>query len=437
MFATSLVADVRVSSPKISQQDSGTYSIEMLIEGSQRIQDTDFKLFEYKSNNPLTNEFITSIILEDLNSFQRLSINLADSYAVDYFAYRLNILNSFNKDIFVFLPDNPIKTARQAMLSKNFTIPPSKKRMSLDNADERVLSQNTEQEKTIEDLQPQDLPDRELPSSVDMSSYITNSGDTMWSISSAVSDQFEADIYQIMWGIFLNNPSAFIDGDINKLMSDVAIEFPNKPLVENLDAQFAKASVRNFSKLEEQSFPRLTLSSPQDNLDMQLESQVNSSLEALEDITKNSNSIKPTLSKEEMSPQAIIEANTTKIVLNEDLPKINNLQIDSSKNAGSVMSSILLVLVSLVAGFLLALFFIKRKETGIQESVQPLSKISSLPEDLGIENNQEEQDLDLARTYIEMGTYENAEEIITSVIKISKDPKILEDAQTLLNKIKS
>jgi FimV-like protein len=437
MLATSLIADIRVSSPKISQQDSGTYSIEMLIEGSQRIQDTDFKLFEYKSNNPLTNEFITSIILEDLNSFQRLSINLADSYAVDYFAYRLNILNSFNKDIFVFLPDNPIKTARQAMLSKNFTIPPPKKRMPLDNANDRILTQNTEQKETIEDLQPQDLPDRELSSSVDMSSYITNSGDTMWSISSAVSDQFEADIYQIMWGIFLNNPSAFIDGDINKLMSDVAIEFPNKPLVENLDAQFAKASVRNFSKLEEQSFPRLTLSSPQDNLDMQLESQVNSSLEPVEDITKNSNSIKPTLSKEEMSPQAIIEANTTKIVLNEDLPKINNLQIDSSKNAESVMSSILLVLVSLVAGFLLALFFIKRKETGIQESVQPLSKISSLPEDLGIENNQEEQDLDLARTYIEMGTYKNAEEIITSVIKISKDPKILEDAQTLLNKIKS
>jgi FimV-like protein len=437
MFATSLEADVRVSSPKISQQDSGTYSIEMLIEGSQRIQDTDFKLFEYKSNNPLTNEFITSIILEDLNSFQRLSINLADSYAIDYFAYRLNILNSFNKDIFVFLPDNPIKTARQAMLSKNFTIPPPKKRMPLENVSDQLLTQSEEKEKTIEDLQQQDLPDREPPSSRDMSLYTTNSGDTMWSISSSVSDQFEADIYQIMWGIFLNNPSAFIDGDINKLMSDVAIEFPNKPLVDNLDAQFAKASVSNFSKLEEQNFPRLTLSSPQDNLDTQLESEVNPSLEALEDITENSNLIKPILSKEEISPQAIIEANTTKIVINAELPKINNPQIDSSKNAGSVMPNILLVLVSLVAGFLLALFFIKRKEAGIQESIQPPSRVSSLPEDLGIENNQEEQDLDLARTYIEMGAYANAEEIITSVIKASKDPKILEDVQTLLNKIKS
>jgi len=437
MFATSLVADLRVSSPKISQQDSGTYSIEMLIEGSQRIQDTDFQLFEYKSNNPLTNEFITSIILEDLNSFQRLSINLADSYTVDYFAYRLNILNSFNKDIFIFLPDNPIKTARQAMLSKNFTIPPPKKRMSLENANDRILIQNTEQEKTIEDLQLQDLPDREPPSSADMSSYTTNSGDTMWSISSAVSDQFEADIYQIMWGIFLNNPSAFIDGNINKLMSDVAIEFPNKPLVENLDAQFAKASVRNFSKIEEPNFPRLTLSSPQDTLDTQPKSQVNPSVAALEDITENSNSIKPIPSKTEMSPQAIIEANTTKIVLNADLPKNNNQQIDSSNNSGSVMPNILLILISLVAGFLLALFFIKRKEASIQEPIQPLSQISSLPEDLGIENNQEEQDLDLARTYIEMGAYENAEEIINSVIKISKDPKILEDAQTLLNKIKS
>ena len=239
-----------------------------------------------------------------------------------------------------------------------------------------------------------------------------------------------------MWGIFLNNPSVFIDGDINKLMSDVAIEFPNKPLVENLDAQFAKDSVRNFSKFEEQNFPRLTLSSPQDNLYTQSESQ-EPSVEALEDITKNSNLIKPILSKEEMSPQAIIEANTTKIVLNAELPKINNPQTDSSKNAGSVMPNILLVLLSLVAGFLLALFFIKRKETGIQESIQPSIKISSLPEDLGIENNQEEQDLDLARTYIEMGAYENAEEIISSVIKISKDPKILEDAQTLHNKVKS
>ena len=436
VLSTSLVADVRVSSPKISQQDSGTYSIEMLIEGSQRIQDSDFKLFEYKSNNPLTNEFITSIILEDLNSFQRLSINLADSYAVDYFAYRLNILNSFNKDIFVFLPDNPIKTARQAMLSNNFTIPPPKKRMLLDNSSDQIVPQNTDEEKTTEDLQQQDLPDREPSSSADMSPYTTNSGDTMWSISSAVSDQFEADIYQIMWGIFLNNPSVFIDGDINKLMSDVAIEFPNKPLVENLDAQFAKDSVKNFSKFEEQNFPRLTLSSPQDNLYTQSESQ-EPSVEALEDITKNSNLIKPILSKEEMSPQAIIEANTTKIVLNAELPKINNPQTDSSKNAGSVMPNILLVLVSLVAGFLLALFFIKRKETGIQESIQPSIKISSLPEDLGIENNQEEQDLDLARTYIEMGAHENAEEIISSVIKISKDPKILEDAQTLLNKIKS
>ena len=436
MLSTSLAADVRVSSPKISQQDSGTYSIEMLIEGSQRIQDTDFKLFEYKSNNPLTNEFITSIILEDLNSFQRLSINLADSYAVDYFAYRLNILNSFNKDIFVFLPDNPIKTARQAMLSNNFTIPPPKKRMLLDNSSDQIVPQNTDEEKTTEDLQQQDLPDREPSSSADMSPYTTNSGDTMWSISSAVSDQFEADIYQIMWGIFLNNPSVFIDGDINKLMSDVAIEFPNKPLVENLDAQFAKDSVKNFSKFEEQNFPRLTLSSPQDNLYTQSESQ-EPSVEALEDITENSNLIKPILSKEEMSPQAIIEANTTKIVLNAELPKINNPQTDSSKNAGSVMPNILLVLVSLVAGFLLALFFIKRKETGIQESIQPSIKISSLPEDLGIENNQEEQDLDLARTYIEMGAHENAEEIISSVIKISKDPKILEDAQTLLNKIKS
>ncbi|MEY2972511.1 MAG: hypothetical protein RI886_288, partial [Pseudomonadota bacterium] len=62
---------------------------------------------------------------------------------------------------------------------------------------------------------------------------------------------------------------------------------------------------------------------------------------------------------------------------------------------------------------------------------------TSLPVGLSIENNQEEQDLDLARTYIEMGSFTNAEAIIAAVINSSKDQTILDDAKTLLSKIKS
>ncbi|MEK9650231.1 MAG: FimV/HubP family polar landmark protein [Gammaproteobacteria bacterium] len=429
MFVTSLIADIRVSSPKISQLESGSYAIEMLIEGNPKIEDKDFKLFDYKSNNPLTNEYITSIILEDLNSFQRLSINLAGSYSIDYFAYRLNILNSYNKDIFVFLPDNPIKSNRQGMLSQNFTVPPNNKRLVASKQNLDASSQLPESEKKLENSSVQESKpqDSNLFSETDL--YITNPGDTMWSVSSSVSDQFEADIYQIMWGIFLHNPAAFIDGDINKLISNIAIEFPNKLSIKGIDAEFAKQSVRSFLNPERENFPRLTLSAPKDNLNIQVEQQR---------VPKNNgiNSNLSTKTAAQMTPQEIIEANTSKIFLNAEVPSKNSLPTDSSFNSKSIMFNLILVFLSLVSGFLLALVFIKRKNGVKESSSQSSYELGYLPEGLGIENNQDEQNLDLARTYVEMGAIENAESIISSVIKASNDPKILEDAQTLLKKIK-
>jgi hypothetical protein len=263
LFAASLVADVKVSSPKISQHTSGNYKIEMLIEAKNKIGDSDFRLFEYKSNNPLTNDFITSTLLEDLDSFQRLTINLSNSYTADYFAYRIKLLDEFNKDIFIFLPDNPIKSARQALQTQNFVIPPSKKIALVEEKDFNNHQEDLKTDTTIGLSEPENILQDEVVSNIGTNSYSTRSGDTMWSISSSIRDEFEADIYQIMWGIFLNNPNAFIDGDISKLISNIDIEFPNKPFVESIDSKFAKESIRNFSTNSDQNSPRLTLSTPQ------------------------------------------------------------------------------------------------------------------------------------------------------------------------------
>ena len=434
LFAASLVADVKVSSPKISQQTSGNYQIEMLIEAKNKIGDSDFRLFEYKSNNPLTNDFVTSILLEDLDSFQRLTINLSNSYTADYFAYRIKLLDEFNKDIFIFLPDNPIKSARQALQTQNFVIPPSKKIALVEEKDFNNHQEDLKTDTTNGLSEPENILQDEVVSDIGTNSYSTKSGDTMWSISSSIRDEFEADIYQIMWGIFLNNPNAFIDGDISKLISNTDIEFPNKPFVESIDPKFAKESIKNFSTNSDQNSPKLTLSNPQ-------EGEVFSAKSQEESITQdNSFHEKPAILNPKQSaqtPAEIIAANTSKLILNADLAQPKQIQVDNANSKDSILANILIALISLVIGFLLALVFVKRKGINSIEATRQYNEGTSLPVGLSIENNQEEQDLDLARTYIEMGSFTNAEAIIAAVINSSKDQTILDDAKTLLNKIKS
>ena len=434
LFAASLVADVKVSSPKISQQTSGNYKIEMLIEAKNKIGDSDFRLFEYKSNNPLTNDFVTSTLLEDLDSFQRLTINLSNSYSADYFAYRIKLLDEFNKDIFIFLPDNPIKSARQALQTQNFVIPPSKKIALVEEKDFNNHQEDLKTDTTIGLSEPENILQDEVVSDIGTNSYSTRSGDTMWSISSSIRDEFEADIYQIMWGIFLNNPNAFIDGDISKLISNIDIEFPNKPFVESIDSKFAKESIRTFSTNSDQNSPKLTLSTPQ-------VSEVFSAKSKEESITQdNSYHEKPAIlnpTQSGQTPAEIIAANTSKLILNADLAQPKQIQVDNANSKDSILANILIALISLVIGFLLALVFVKRKGINSIEATMQYSEGTSLPVGLSIENNQEEQDLDLARTYIEMGSFTNAEAIIAAVINSSKDQTILDDAKTLLSKIKS
>lgn len=434
LFASSLVADFRVSSPKISQQTSGNYSIQMLIEAKNKIGDSDFRLFEYKSNNPLTNDFVTSIVLEDLDSFQRLTINLSNTYTADYFAYRIKLLDEFNKDIFIFLPDNPIKSARQALQTQNFVIPSSKKMAQVKEENFKNYEEDLKTDTSIGSNEPDNIVQDGVFSDIGTNSYSTTSGDTMWSISSSIRDEFEADIYQIMWGIFLNNPNAFIDGDISKLITNVDIEFPNKPFVESIDSKFAKETIRNFSTNSDQSSPKLTLRTPQDDYVFSAKSQE-------ENITQdNSLHEKPAILNSTQSgqtPAEIIAANTSKLILNADLAQPKQKQVDTVNSKDSILPNVLIAIISLVIGFLLALVFIKRRGINTIEATQQHTENTSLPVGLSIENNQEEQDLDLARTYIEMGSFTNAEAIISVVINSSKDQRILDDAKTLLSKIKS
>ena len=57
-----------------------------------------------------------------------------------------------------------------------------------------------------------------------------------------------------------------------------------------------------------------------------------------------------------------------------------------------------------------------------------------MPKGLSITNNEEEQQLDLAVTYFEMGDLENSKSILDELIKSTQSDKIKSDAKTLLDK---
>ena len=57
-----------------------------------------------------------------------------------------------------------------------------------------------------------------------------------------------------------------------------------------------------------------------------------------------------------------------------------------------------------------------------------------MPKGLSITNNEEEQQLDLAVTYFEMGDLENSKSILDDLIKSSQSDKIKNNAKALLDK---
>ena len=76
----------------------------------------------------------------------------------------------------------------------------------------------------------------------------------------------------------------------------------------------------------------------------------------------------------------------------------------------------------------------KKIDYDFEEAKDNSSSIQGLPKGLSIENNKDEQQLDLAVTYFEMGDLENSKSILDEIIRSSDNDKLKQDAQNLLDK---
>ena len=82
-----------------------------------------------------------------------------------------------------------------------------------------------------------------LPMPQTIRSYEVN---TVWSLASAMTEEMDATIYQVMYGMFAANADAFIGADMSSIRADMDLVKPDKVIVQMTDPIAAQKMVESF-----------------------------------------------------------------------------------------------------------------------------------------------------------------------------------------------
>ena len=82
-----------------------------------------------------------------------------------------------------------------------------------------------------------------LPMPQTIKSYKVN---TVWSLASAMTEEMDATIYQVMFGVFAANTDAFIGADMSSIRADMDLVKPDKVIVQMTDPIAAKKMIESF-----------------------------------------------------------------------------------------------------------------------------------------------------------------------------------------------
>ena len=448
IFSLNAYSDVFLSSPKIKLNAQNQRVIEFRIE-NERINDGDITLNEYKTNNPIDESFIEYTLINDFGNYHTFTIVLDDEYLEDYFSFKILIKENFAKDIFIYLPSKvrstfnnpePYKPERVSSettfsLSKNQNVVSKKLEevepdILIEDKEENIVLNKTEQ---IEpEIQQNDIF---------KSSEIT----TVWSMAEKIKGQNEnISIYQVMWSIYLGNRKAFLNDNINLIRADLDISIPSLNDIESISFQIAKESILDMnesyaSRLQSATKSLLVLTAPN------VIEDINDGKE-VELKTEDQNQID---FENKTDPEILIEQNTKQIRLeveNEILDELTELKqtITEVDNKFQTFDLIFISLISLASGVLLALIFIqvrnmrnsKEIQYDFEEASDDKSTLTTLPSDLSIKNDIDQQQFDLAVTYYEMSDKENALALLKNLIQTTKNSEIREASEDLLEKVK-
>ena len=444
LFSHSLYASIVIGSPNVEINSEGLYLVQIKISSTTNLAEDDISIKNFKSNDDLSDFNFEFKIFENLQDYKRLTLALSSTHLEDYISFRLDIKNELKKDIFIFLPQNDLVPKAKSQVS--FKLPSKKIYGEPQRYDlEKILSE----ESNYEDPEPSESnafsltkPANDIMEEAeDPKSIPSDEVETIWSVSKSVSQNYDASIYQIMWGFYLENPNAFIDEDINRVRGDIDLALPSQELVASTSAISAKESIafmdaRNSQLKRSAIKPILKLTAPVEIFtDTEvMKDSINSSIsESQLDLVKE-------VDNSQLNASEIVEKNTSFIELKSQSDFSINTNTSKNSQAFDLRDLFWVGVLSLLLGFAIAYMLIRSSKrptftkAAVEEDLQDES--NTFQTNLSISNDIETQELDLVRTYIEMDDWESATKILDKLIANSTNDLIVSEAYSLLKEKK-
>ena len=444
LFSHSLYASIVIGSPNVEINSEGLYLVQIKISSTTNLAEDDISIKNFKSNDDLSDFNFEFKIFENLQDYKRLTLALPSTHLEDYISFRLDIKNELKKDIFIFLPQNDLVPKAKSQVS--FKLPSKKIYGEPQRYDlEKILSE----ESNYEDPDPSESnafslakPANDITEEAeDPKSIPSDEVETIWSVSKSVSQNYDASIYQIMWGFYLENPNAFIDEDINRVRGDIDLALPSQELVASTSAISAKESIafmdaRNSQLKRSAIKPILKLTAPVEiftDTQVMKDSTNSSTSESQLDLVKE-------VDNSQLNASEIVEKNTSFIELKSQSDFSINTNTSKNSQAFDLRDLFWVGVLSLLLGFAIAYMLIRSSKrptftkAAVEEDLQDES--NTFQTNLSISNDIETQELDLVRTYIEMDDWESATKILDKLIANSTNDLIVSEAYSLLKEKK-
>ena len=389
IFSTLLSSEITYLSSK-TFQDEDAVKVVISINSTEEIDKNDISIFEYQTSLSIKDSlFNLSLTRENISEYNLSFEKIKDTDSP--YALFTTEIKDHRKDFFIFLSDDSYTSILQ--------------------------------NETVDSSSPPIIEEEEPPSElIILADEIT----TVWSIARSLNYE-DLSIYQVMWSIFENNKDAFIDDNINLIRNDMDILVPELQSIREIDKSYAKFSVREMidtNTFETQQM--LTLIAPE------TQETIEETAEVIQD-EKIQNFDIQNQEQTTLDPQAIIESQTRIIEIerNEEI-EISNEEINSGVN---LLQLLIVSLLSLAAGFLIAIFLIKRNLVTPKNESKKDDALSSMPKGLSIKNDPFIQQFDLAITLYEMKDYEKAKTLLDEIIDKAKNQKLIQQAVDLRSKI--
>ena len=388
-FSSFLSSEISFISSK-TLQDEKAIQIVISFNSLEEIDKNDISIYEYQTSSSIKDLlFNFSLNKENITQYNLSFEKLKDNDS-PYVLFTIEIKEN-RRDFFIFLSGDSYTSELQ------------------DETVEDSSIQIIEEEETSNEL-------------IILADEIT----TVWSMASSLNSD-DLSIYQVMWSIFENNRAAFIDDNINLIRNDMDILVPELQSISEIDKSFAKFSVREMidtNTFETEQMLTLIAPEPVEVFEKEIELIPEDKIQDF-DIQNQEQAT--------LDPQAIIESQTRIIEIerNEEID-LSNEEINTG---ASILQLLIVSLLSLIAGFLIAIYLIRRNSVTAQNELKIDDAVSSMPKGLSIKNDPFIQQFDLAISLYEMKDYKKSKTLLDEIIDKAKNQKLIQQAVDLRSKL--